>query len=384
MKIERHLSIADLQQSARRRLPASIYGYVSGAAEDHRTFANNRAAFDRWMLHPRMLTGVAQRSQEVDLFGVRYSAPFGIAPMGLAGLCAHDGDLSLARAAAAERVPFVLSAASTVPLETVAAAAPGSWYQGYLSADRATIAPLLARIASAGYRVLVVTVDVPVAAQRENELRNGFSVPLRPSARLVLGGLARPRWMVSTFARTLATRGIPHFENFTAHRGGQIITGATGDHRNGRAALSWPDIAWIRSQWGGQLVIKGILRPDDARRAREAGADGIVVSNHGGRQLDGAIATLDVLPAIAAAAGDLAVILDSGVRRGTDVLKALSLGARFVLIGRPAMYGLAVGGEAGVRHALALLRREIDVDLALVGCARVEDLDRSFVTCGPF
>ncbi|WP_199540126.1 alpha-hydroxy acid oxidase [Paraburkholderia kururiensis] len=380
MKLARYLSIADLERDARRRLPASIFGYVSGAAEDHHTMANNRAAFGRWALVPRMLTGVAQRSQEVELFGVRYASPVGIAPMGLSGLCAHDGDLQLARAAQQERVPFVLSAASTVPLEEVAAAAPGSWYQAYLSADRSAISPLLARIERAGFAVLVVTVDVPLASLRENELRNGFSVPLRLSPKLVMGGLAKPRWLLSTFGRTLTTRGIPHFENFTAKRGGPIITGATGDHRSGRAALCWEDIEWIRSQWKGKLLIKGILHPDDARRAAAAGADGVIVSNHGGRQLDGALPTLDALPAIAQAAGEMRVMLDSGVRRGTDVLKALALGAHFVFVGRPAMYGLAVGGEAGVQHTLQLLRREIDVDLALAGCARVENLRREFVT----
>ncbi len=379
MKLARHLSIADLERSARRSLPASIYGYVNGAAEDQCALTGNRAAFSRWALVPRMLTGVAERSQEIELLGTRYASPIGIAPMGLAGLCAHDGDLQLARVAQSERVPFVLSAASTVPLEAISAAAPGSWYQAYLSADRATIAALLARVEAAGFTVLVVTVDVPLASQRENELRNGFSVPLRLSPRLVLGGLARPRWMWSTFARTLATRGIPHFENFTAARGGPIITGATGDHRSGRAALNWRDIDWIRTQWTGKLLIKGILHPGDAQRAKEAGADGVIVSNHGGRQLDGALATLDALPEIAAVAGDMAVILDGGVRRGTDVLKALALGARFVLVGRPAMYGLAVGGEAGVRHALRLLRREIDVDLALIGCARIDNIGREFV-----
>jgi L-lactate dehydrogenase (cytochrome) len=380
MGLAHHLSIADLERSASRRLPKSIYGYVSGAAEDLHALAGNRAAFARWALVPRMLTGVAQRSQEIEIFGCRYASPVGIAPMGLAGLCAVDGDLQLAQAARESQVPFLLSAASTVPLETIAEAAPGSWYQAYLSADRSTIAPLLARLDSAGFRVLVVTADVPLAAQRENELRNGFSVPLRLSPRLVAGGLARPRWLVSTFARTLLKRGIPHFENFTAHRGGPIITGATGDHRSGRAALCWQDIEWIREQWKGKLVIKGILHPADALRAKALGADGIIVSNHGGRQLDGAVAPLDALPAIAAIAGEMPVILDSGIRRGTDVLKAISLGARLVLVGRPAMYGLAVGGQAGVQHALHLLRREIDVDLALAGCARVADLNPDFVT----
>ncbi|MGK6305772.1 alpha-hydroxy acid oxidase [Variovorax sp. DT-64] len=374
MRPERALSIDDLAKGARRRLPPSIHGYVSGGSEDHASLDGNRAAFGRWRFLTRPLVDVSKRSQAIALFGTTYASPVGIAPMGVSGLCCFDGDVALARAAARAQVPSVLSAASTTPLERVMREAPGTWYQAYLPAQHAVIDPLLERLKAAEVGVLVITVDVQIASVRENELRNGFSIPLRFTPRLMAGGLMRPRWMVETFARTVLKQGIPHFENFTAARGGRIITAAKGDHRAGRAAMTWDEVARIRDRWPGRLVIKGILRPEDARSAQQIGADGIFVSNHGGRQLDGAVAPLDVLPAIAAAAPALTLLLDGGVRRGTDVLKALALGAHAVFIGRPAMYGLAFGGEAGAAHALALLRREIDVDQALLGCPDVRQL----------
>jgi L-lactate dehydrogenase (cytochrome) len=368
MKLKSLLSISDLERAAGRRLPPSIYGYVIGGSEDESSLRANRAGFERWNLVPRPLVDVSRRSQVTRLFGHDYSAPIGIGPMGVASLCHFDGDIALARAARDANLPFVLSGASTTALERVAAEYPGMWFQAYIPSRKEVISPLLKRVAAAGIKVLVVTVDVPIASTREIEVRNGFSVPLRLSRRLVTGGLSRPRWMVSTFAQTLLKHGIPHFENFTATRGGPIITAASGDHRAGRAALCWEDMRWIRAQWDGKLVIKGILRPEDARMAEAVGADGIIVSNHGGRQLDGAIAPIDALPRIVAATPNLTVMVDSGFRRGTDVLKALALGARFVFVGRAAMYGLAVAGEQGAAHALALLQREIDLNLALLGC----------------
>ena len=300
--------------------------------------------------------------------------------MGVAGLCYFEGDVALARAAAMAHQPAILSAASMIPLERVMREAPGTWYQAYLPADHAVIGPMLDRLKTAEVPVLVVTVDVQVAPTRENELRNGFSIPLRFTPRLMAGGVIRPRWMAKTFARTLLRHGMPYFENFAATRGTRIITAAKVDHRSGRAAMTWSDIRWMRERWPHRLVVKGILRPEDAVAAWEAGVDGIMVSNHGGRQLDGAIAPLDALPAIVAAAPGLTIMLDGGIRRGTDVIKALALGARFVFVGRPAMYGLAIGGEAGAARALEILRREIDVDLALLGCADTALLDRGFLS----
>ena len=372
-------SIQDLESAARRRLPASVFGYVHGGSEDLATVRANREAFDAWRFLPRPLVDVSERSQEVELFGQRYASPVGIAPMGVATLCHHDGDVALARAARAARQPYVLSAASTTPLERVVQANPDTWMQAYLPANIDVIGPWLQRVAAAGIRVVMVTVDVQIAAQRENELRNGFTIPLRPNLRLMAGGLMRPRWLLGNFARTLLTQGVPHFENFTATRGGPIIRAAPGDHRAGRAAMTWDHIRWIRERWSGSLLIKGLLRASDAAMAQRVGVDGVVVSNHGGRQLDGTVASIDALPAMVAAAPGLPMVLDSGIRRGTDVLKALALGAHATLVGRPAMYGLAAAGQAGAEQALALLRREIDVDLALLGCADIAQLSPDFL-----
>lgn len=373
------LSIADLERAARRRLPPSIYGYVTGGSEDESALRANRSGFARWHFLPRSLVDVSKRSQATELFGKRYATPIGISPMGVSSLCRFDGDRAMARAAKQVGVPFVLSGASTTPLEKVAADNPDMWFQAYIPSRREVIEPLIRRVAAAGIGTLVVTVDVPIASVREMEVRNGFSVPLRLSGKLMLGGLSRPRWMVETFGQTLLKQGIPHFENFTATRGGAIITATTGDHRAGRAALCWEDMRWLREQWQGKLVIKGILHPEDALKAQSIGADGIMVSNHGGRQLDGAIAPIDALPAIVEAVPRMTVMIDSGFRRGTDVLKALALGADFVFVGRPAMYGLAIAGQEGAVHALTLLQKEIDLNLALLGCPDTAQLSPDYL-----
>ncbi len=373
------LNCNDLERQARRVLPHSLFSYVSSGSEDGLALQGNLDAYRRWRFEPQVLADVSHRTQRTALFDADYAAPVGIAPMGIAALCHHDGDRKLARAAAALDVPYVLSAASTTPLESVARENGKAWFQAYLSDRWEVIDALAARVWSAGLRTLVVTVDVPVAAIREAELRSGFSVPLKLRPALVAGGLLRPRWLLGTFARTLLQGGIPHFENLTAQRGGPILS--TGvDHRASRAGLNWEHIRKLRERWPGRLIIKGILRADDALMARDTGVDGIIVSNHGGRQLDGAVAPLDALPRIVSAVPGLPVMLDGGVRRGTDVLKALALGARLVFIGRPAMYGLACGGQVGVEKVVRHLVREIDIDLALLGCPSTAQLDRSYLS----
>jgi L-lactate dehydrogenase (cytochrome) len=315
----------------------------------------------------------------VRLFGRDWTAPFGIAPMGLLGLSAFEGDLACARAARAAGIPFVIASSSLIRLEDQADAAPGSWFQAYLPGEPGRISALLERVAAAGIETLVVTADMPVAGNRENLVRAGFNTPLRPTLRLALDGLARPRWLAGTLFRTLLTRGMPHFENSFAERGAPILARDVQRDFEGRDCLDWGHIAQVREQWQGQLVVKGILHPDDALRARDLGADGIWVSNHGGRQLDGALAPLQALPGILEQAGGLPVVLDSGVRRGIDVLKALALGANFVFLGRPFNFAAAVGGERGVAHAIRLLREEIDRDMALLGVSRCGDLNEEFL-----
>lgn len=371
------LSLDDFAQAARRVLPRPIHGYVAGAAEDNLALADNRKAFAELALVPRVLRNVAQRRQQITLFGTPYASPFGIAPMGIAALSAYRGDIVLARAAQAVGIPAVLSGSSLIALEEVMAAAPGTWFQAYLPGAPERIDALLARVAAAGVHTLVITVDIPVAGNRENNLRAGFSTPLRPSLRLAWDGLTRPRWLAGTLLRTLLRHGMPHFENSFAERGAPILSARVQRDFAQRDHFDWQHIARIRTQWRGALVIKGILDARDAALARRHGADGIIVSNHGGRQLDGAVAPLRMLPAIVEQAGDMTVMLDGGVRRGTDVIKAMALGARAVFVGRPFNFAAAVAGEAGVAHASALLRDEIDRNLAMLGVTDCTALDGS-------
>ncbi|HEY1610724.1 MAG TPA: alpha-hydroxy acid oxidase [Paraburkholderia sp.] len=368
------LALADFEPSAQRHLPRPLYGYIAGAAEDGRSFDENRRAFDAWSFVPRVLAGVEGRSQEVTLFGRTYAAPFGIAPMGIAALSAWRGDLALARAAAAQRVGMVLSGSSLIRMEEVAAAAPGTWFQAYLPGEPERIEALVERVCDAGFETLVLTVDTIVRANRENNVRAGFSTPLKPNLRLAWDGITHPRWLVGTLLRTLALHGMPHFENSYATRGAPIISRNVERDFGRRDHLNWRHLDLIRRNWRGNLVVKGIVSPDDVKIAREHGVDGVILSNHGGRQLDSTIAPLRALPACVDAAGSMPVMIDGGVRRGTDVIKALSLGARFVFVGRPFMFAAAVGGEPGVAHAISLLKAEVMRDLGLLGAHSIEEL----------
>lgn len=382
-RFPRLLSLDDFAAAARRALPRPIYGYVAGAAEENLSLQDNRRAFAELALLPRVLRGVAARDASMTLFGHSYAAPFGVAPMGLLSLSAYRGDLALARAAAAANLPFVIAGSALLPLERIVEAAPNAWFQAYLPGDPGRIRALLDRVAAAGIRTLVVTVDMPVAGNRENLVRSGFDTPLKPGLRLALDGLARPRWLFGNLLRTLLTDGMPHFENSFAERGAPIISSTVLRDFSARDHFEWGHIAAIREQWRGQLVIKGVLRADDAALARQHGADAVWLSNHGGRQLDGAIAPLRVLPEVRARTGDMPILLDSGVRRGTDVLKALALGASGVFLGRPFNFAVAAGGQAGAAHAIGLLREEIDRDMALLGVRSLSELEPGMVRANP-
>lgn len=377
--MHRYLALHDFETAARRHLPRPLFGYISGAAEDNSSLHDNRAAFDGWRFLPRVLVDVSRRSQQITLLGRSYATPFGIAPLGIAALSAYRGDLVLAEAARDAGTPFIMSGSSLIPMEEVAQAAPGSWFQAYLPADPGRIDGLIDRVARAGFETLVVTVDIPVWANRENNIRAGFSTPLRPSLRLAWEGIAHPRWLLGTFARTLVTRGMPHFENSFATRGAPILSRNAIRDTTGRDHLNWEHIARIRKNWKGRLVLKGILLPDDAARACRSGADAIVVSNHGGRQLDGAASALRVLPRVLDVCGDTPVMLDGGIRRGSDVLKARALGAAMVFAGRPFMYAAAVGGRPGVARAISLLSDEVDRNMAMLGITHLGELDRDLL-----
>lgn len=376
-RLKRFLSLADFEAAAKGHLPHPLFAYVAGAAEDNASLLDNRAAFSEFGFITRVLRNVSARSQAVTLFGRSYASPFGIAPMGISALTAYNGDVVLARAAAAAGVPMIMSGSSLIPLEEVVAAAPGTWFQAYLPGEVPKIQALVERVDRAGVETFVLTVDTAVLANRENNVRAGFSTPLKPSLRLAWEGLTHPRWLFGTAARTLATRGMPHFENSYATRGAPIVSMRVLRDFGAKDHLNWDHLALIRRLWRRTLVVKGIMSHEDAHIAREMGADGIIVSNHGGRQLDGTVSPLRVLPDIVNAVGsDFPVMMDSGVRRGTDVLKALALGAKFVFVGRPFGYAAAVAGEGGVRHAIRILSDEVQRDLGLLGLSSIQELNR--------
>lgn len=373
----RHLlCLQDFQAAAKKRLPEPIYAYVSGAVEDGQSERGNRQAFAHYGFRPKVLVDVSQRTTRATVLGRDYAAPVGVAPMGIAALSSYRGDIVLARAAAAADVPCIMSGSSLIRLEEVMQAAPGTWFQAYLPGDDAQISALIDRVAAAGVTTLVLTVDTPVAANRENNVRAGFSTPLRPSVGLAWQGLAHPRWLFGTFLRTLWRHGMPHFENNYATRGAPILSANVLRDFSDRGHLNWRHVAAIRRRWKGQMVIKGILHPDDARTAKAHGMDGLIVSNHGGRQLDGSVSPLLALPAVVDAAGGMDVMLDSGVRRGSDVLKAIALGARCVFVGRPFNYAATVAGQRGVSHAIKLIVEEIRRNMGMLGVVDLREVTR--------
>lgn len=380
--LRRMLSLHDFEAAARRLLPKPLYAYVSGAVEDGQSERGNRQAYDDYGFRPKVLVDVSRRSTRCTVLGREYAAPVGVAPMGIAALTSYRGDVMLARAAAEAGVPCIMSGSSLIRLETVMEAAPGTWFQAYLPGDGAQIAALIDRVAAAGVDTLVLTVDTPVAANRENNVRAGFSTPLRPSVGLAWQGVTHPRWLIGTFLRTLLRHGMPHFENNYATRGAPILSGNVLRDFSDRGHLNWQHVAAIRKTWKGRMVLKGILHPDDARAARAHGMDAVIVSNHGGRQLDGSVSPLHALPAIVDAAGGMDVMLDSGVRRGTDALKAMALGARCVFVGRPFNYAATVAGQRGVAHAIALIVEEIRRNMGLLGIVDLREVNQSLLQPG--
>jgi L-lactate dehydrogenase (cytochrome) len=377
-QLNRLLCLDDFEDAARRFLPRPIFGYVAGAAETNRSLDMNRSAFQRYNFVPRVLVNVSQRNQSISLFGKTYSSPFGIAPTGMAALYAYRGDIRLAQAAEAASIPMIMSGSSLIRMEDVRAVSKSAWFQAYLPGDDDGILKLVERVEATGFETLVITVDTPVGANRENNVRAGFSSPLRPSLRLAMDGITHPRWLFGTFLKTIAKHGIPHFENSFATRGAPIISSNVERDFSGRGHLTWRHFEMIRAKWPGKLVIKGVLAADDAKIACAAGADGIIVSNHGGRQLDGTVAPFGALPYVVdAAGGTVPVMLDSGVRRGTDVVKALALGAKCVFVGRPFAYAATIGGQAGVKRAITLLAEEISRDMGMLGVTSIDALGPS-------
>ena len=373
MGLERAINIADLRRLALRRLPWLLGDWLDGGSEDEFAIRRNVSQFRRCRLVPRYLEDIAGASTATTLFGRAWSRPFGIAPTGYPGLFWPKGDLALARAAAAADVPFIMSGAATAAIEDVARAAPDhAWYQLYAAKDAGITRDMVARAAAAGMGALVVTVDVPAEPKRERNIRNGFDMPFRLTPKIVLDGLAHPAWT----ARYFAAGGLPAMDTWAryAPEGADATAVALFSDKQFRATLTWRDLERLRAAWPSKLIVKGILAVDDARRAAAAGADGIIVSNHGGRQGDRLPAPLEVLRPILDAVPDVAVMVDGGIRRGADIVTLLALGARFAFVGRAPLFGLTVAGEAGVARAMDILRDEMLITLRQIGRPTIDRL----------
>jgi (S)-mandelate dehydrogenase len=376
--LERAVNIEDLRRLARSRLPRSVFDFFDGGAEDETTLRGNRAAFERVRLVPKVLVDVHAVDTGVELFGVRAKLPMAIAPTGAIGAGRHDADLMLARAACAAGIPYTLATPATNSIEEIAEQAGGRlWFQLYLLKNRDFRMQLVARARAAGYEALLVTVDLTTGGKRERDLRNDFAAPFVPTWRNSRDVLLKPAWLAG-----MARRGVPQMKNLAGmlQRPPRLTDVAASVGRELDASFSWDDVKALRDAWPGKLLLKGIVHPGDAERAAAAGCDGVVVSNHGGRQLDGAIATADALPAVARAAGSkLTVLVDGGVRRGVDLLKARALGAQGVLTGRATLFGVMAGGEAGARRAIEILAGEFERALMLCGVPRAADIAADLV-----
>ena len=371
-------SIADLRRAAKRRLPKAVFDYMDGAAEDEVTLYRNQADFGRYELLPRFLVDVGNVDLSTRVLGADIDVPFILAPTGMSRLFHHTGERAVARAAQKAGTMYSLSSVSTTSIEDIAGVSNGAkMLQLYVWRDRGILKDFIQRAKASGYTALCLTVDLPLAGQRERDLKNGFTVP--PQIRLsnILDTMLRPDWLWGFLTHPRMT-----LENVRGHAVAAKNLFSVIDYTTAQfdPSLTWDDMAWMIQEWGGPFAIKGILSVDDARRAADTGVSAVIISNHGGRQLDHSPSPVSVLPAIADAVGDrVEVILDGGIRRGTDVIKALSLGARAVMTGRAYLFGLGAGGEAGVDRALELLRAEIKRNMMLAGCTSVRQLDGRYV-----
>jgi (S)-mandelate dehydrogenase len=379
MKTQNAISIVDLERMAQRRLPRILYECIVSGVEDEEGVARNAAGYNRHQLLPRHLVDVSTRNQSTTIFGRTYASPFGIAPTGIAELFRRGADIMLAKAAASANVPSIMSGSSMTAPETISKIVPNNpWYQLYAARDPNITDDFVRRAKDCGFRTLVLTVDNPVFPKMERDKRNGFSMPFRLTLPIIADVLRRPGWTIEY----LRHGGLPMQQTWQPYAPPGASPTEVSEFRRSQnpSVQTWRDLDRVRRLWPGNFVVKGLARASDAARAANAGADGIIVSNHGGKTLDRSPATVDALVAIAAAVGErITVMLDSGVRRGSDIVVGMCLGARFVFVGRATLYGVAAGGEAGARRALDILREEVDMTLALIGCPDVAELGPDFL-----
>ena len=373
-RLSRAASVADLRELARKRLPAGVFDYIDGAAEDELTMERNAAAFDQWEFVPRVLRDVSEIDLSVDLLGRRHPLPFALAPTGFTRIVCPDGELAVARAAARKGIAFSLSTLSTRSIEEIREVSDGPlWFQLYFWRDRGLVAEWLQRAADCEYEALLVAVDTPVFGRRERDVRRGFTLPPTLGPDTIWDGLRRPAWTWSLLRSDPIT-----FANLTGVQGydGSSALGlADFAHNQFDQTLSWDDLDWLRERWPGKLVLKGVQSVADAELAAQQGMDGIILSNHGGRQLDAAPPTLELVPPVAdAVGGELDVICDGGIRRGSHIAAALALGADAVMFGRPYLYALATAGEPGVDHLIDQFTEDLHRTLALLGIPKASAL----------
>ncbi len=371
-------SIEDLRLAAKRRLPRAIFDFFDGGAEDEITLRDNASAYRRMRLAPRVLNDVSAVDASTSILGRRAELPIAIAPTGAVGFGRHDGDIAIARAAVAAGIPYTLSSTATASIESIAKAAAGRlWFQAYILRNKPFLAALIERARAADYEALVITVDLPVGGKRERDYRNDFSVPFRFTPKNLMDFARRPRWLFD-----IIRHGMPVMENLVGLETNTINAAAIASSvgRNYDPSFNWEGLQKIRDTWPRKLIVKGILGPADAVRAAAMGCDAVVVSNHGGRQLDGAVATFDALAGIVEAVdGRIPVLIDGGIRRGSDIFKALAMGAAGVLVGRATLYGVAAAGEAGARRALAILKDELTRTMQLCGARSIGEIDAGLI-----
>jgi len=373
------LNVADARRAAARRLPRGLFEYIDRGSEDEVAIAANRSQLDAIRLAPKVLVDVSRPSTQAEILGDGLPLPLVVAPTAVAGLAWHDGEIALARAAAGAGIPFCVSTQSITAIERIAAESGARlWFQLYVWKNRQRMLGLIERAWAAGAETLVLTVDTVVGPNREYNIRNGFGIPLKASWRAGVDVALHPRWAVGVMLRALAAGGVPTYAHYPEEFRTKLGRAALSDEVALAADVTWEDVKLLRRHWRGKLVLKGILRVDDALEAVSHGCDAIVVSSHGARNLDCAPGPTEVLPAIAAAVGErIEILADSGVRRGADIARFLALGARGVLVGRAPLFGLAIGGADGASHILDILAAELRRTMAFLGAPEIADLART-------